>query len=94
MDFDKLITEGNCTIVDVRSPEEYDYGHVPNSFNIPLGEIVDRMDEIKALKMPLVLCCASGARSGRAAEYLKQNEIDCCNGGSWIDLNFNKLKLA
>lgn len=56
MDIEKLITKNKCTILDVRSPEEYNYGHVPGAVNIPLGEIMDRMDEIKGLKTPLVLC--------------------------------------
>ena len=95
MNIEKLIKEDNCTILDVRSPEEYNDGHAPGAVNIPLGEIMDRMDEIKGLKTPLVLCCASGARSGRAAEFLGQSGIDCCNGGSWMDLNFNnQLKSA
>ena len=94
MDIEKLITEDNCTILDVRSPEEFNYGHVPGSVNIPIDQIEARMDEVKALKKPLVLCCASGARSGRVTEYLEQNDIECVNGGSWINLNFNKLKSA
>lgn len=94
MDIEKLIKENNCTILDVRTPEEYAYGSVPGSINIPLDEITSGMDEIKALKKPVVLCCASGARSGRVTEFLEQNEIDCCNGGSWMDLNFNQLKSA
>ncbi|MEO7316237.1 MAG: rhodanese-like domain-containing protein [Ginsengibacter sp.] len=94
MDIEKLIKEDCCVIVDVRSPEEYQYGNVPGSVNIPLGEIVERLEEIKEIKAPLVLCCASGARSGRAAEFLSLHEIECYNGGSWLDLNFNKLKIV
>lgn len=92
MDIEKLIKEDNCVILDVRTPEEFHYGNVPGSINIPLGEIVDRLEEIKELKAPLVICCASGARSGRAAEYLSLCDIECYNGGSWMDLNFNHLK--
>ena len=94
MDIEKLIKEDNCTILDVRTQEEFDYGNVPGSVNIPTDQIVSRIEEVKALKKPLILCCASGARSGRVAEYLEHNDIECVNGGSWIDLNFNKLKSA
>ena len=94
MNIEKLIKEDNCTIVDVRTPEEYMGGNVAGSVNIPMDEVMARMDEIKGLKMPLVICCASGARSGRVTEFLEQNGIDCCNGGSWMDLNFNQLKSA
>jgi rhodanese-related sulfurtransferase len=47
-----------------------------------------RMDELKRLKQPLVLCCASGGRSGQATQYLMQKGIECCNAGSWLDVNY------
>jgi rhodanese-related sulfurtransferase len=46
------------------------------------------MDEIKDLKTPLVLCCASGGRSGMAHGFLAQQGIECVNGGSWLDVNY------
>ena len=75
------------TIVDVRTPGEFMGGHVEGSINIPLQEIQQRIEEIKALPQPIILCCASGNRSGQATSYLKSLGIDCSNGGSWIDVN-------
>lgn len=75
------------TIVDVRTPGEFMGGHVAGSINIPLQEIQQRIEEIKALPQPIILCCASGNRSGQATSYLKSLGIDCSNGGSWIDVN-------
>lgn len=75
------------TVVDVRTPGEFMGGHVAGSINIPLQEIQERLDEIKALPQPIVLCCASGNRSGQATYFLKQQGIDCSNGGSWLDVN-------
>ncbi len=92
MDIEKLIKQNKCTILDVRSEEEYSYGNVAGSINISLGDIVERLEEIKGLKTPPYICCTSGVRSGRATEYLSLYEIECYNGGSWIDLNFNQLK--
>jgi rhodanese-related sulfurtransferase len=69
------------TIVDVRQPEEFIGGHVAGSINIPLPEIGIRLDEIRQMPQPLVLCCASGARSNRATEYLRGQGIRCENGG-------------
>ncbi|WP_222165820.1 rhodanese-like domain-containing protein [Edaphocola aurantiacus] len=71
------------TIVDVRTVEEYREGHAAGSINIPLHELTGRLDEIKAMEQPLLLCCAKGIRSGQAAAYLHQLGIDCANGGSW-----------
>lgn len=75
------------TIIDVRTPGEFMGGHVAGSINIPLHEIQNRANEIKALSQPIVLCCASGMRSGQATVYLKSLGVDCENGGSWLDIN-------
>ena len=42
-----------------------------------------RLEELKDLEMPLLLCCASGGRSAMANQYLKEQEIECLNAGSW-----------
>lgn len=83
---EELIRSGNATIVDVRSTGEFMSGHVNGSINIPLQEIAGRLDEFKNMKN-IVLCCASGNRSGQAALYLRQNGIECENGGSWANVN-------
>jgi rhodanese-related sulfurtransferase len=75
------------TIVDVRTPTEFMGGHVAGSINIPLQEIPDRLQEFKNLAQPIILCCASGNRSGQATAYLKANGIECTNGGSWLSVN-------
>lgn len=79
--------ENKGTIIDVRTPGEYMGGHVAGSINIPLQEITARVSEIKAMAQPIVLCCASGNRSGQATAFLKQNGIECSNGGSWLEVN-------
>ncbi len=76
------------TIVDVRTPSEFMGGHVAGSINIPLQEIQTRIEEITNMVQPIVLCCASGNRSGQATVYLKSLGIDCENGGSWMDVNY------
>jgi phage shock protein E len=83
-----IIKEKQGTIVDVRTVEEFRGGNAKGSINIPLQEIEKRMDELKALKQPLVLCCASGGRSSNATQHLKQQGIECHNGGSWMDVEF------
>lgn len=76
------------TIIDVRTPGEFMGGNVSGSVNIPLQEIVSRLDEIKSMPQPIILCCASGNRSGQATAFLRGNGIDCENGGSWMDVNY------
>ena len=74
------------TIIDVRSPEEYKSGHVENSKNIPLQEIKDHLRDILSFEQPIILCCASGNRSGQATTFLKNQGVECSNGGSWTDV--------
>ncbi len=88
MTIENIVKTKQGTIVDVRTPGEFMGGHVVGSINIPLQEIEKRWDEIKSLKQPLVLCCASGGRSGQATQYLLQQGIECMNGGSWLDVNY------
>ncbi len=88
MNAEQIIKEKQGTIIDVRTTNEFMGGNVVGSINIPLQEIQLRMDELKNLKQPLVLCCASGNRSGQATHFLSQQGIECCNGGSWLDVNY------
>ncbi len=88
MNAEQIIKEKQGTIIDVRTPNEFMGGNVAGSINIPLQEIQLRIDELKNLNQPLVLCCASGNRSGQATHFLSQQGIECCNGGSWLDVNY------
>ena len=61
-------------IVDVRTPEEFKQGHVPNAINVPLSEIIDNPAILASSKeKPIVLYCRSGYRAGKAAEALQKN---------------------
>ena len=77
------------TIIDVRTRGEFMGGNVAGSINIPLNEIPQRLVEIKKMPQPIILCCASGARSGQATFFLQSNGINCENGGSWYDVNYD-----
>jgi phage shock protein E len=77
------LIENGAILIDVRTPGEYTSGKPKNSKNIPLDKIGGKIDKIKALKKPVVLCCASGMRSGRATTMLKSKGIEAYNGGGW-----------
>lgn len=70
-------------VLDVRTPMEFDSGHVEGSVNIPLQQITARVDEIKKYKKPVIACCRTGARSGNATTFLNSKGIDTINGGAW-----------
>jgi len=75
--------ENGAVVIDVRTIQEFEEGHVQGSKNIPLNTIGSRLDEIKKLNKPIITCCRSGARSGSAATILKQHGVDAINGGPW-----------
>lgn len=83
----KQMIDSGAVIIDVRTPQEYQGGHVAGSKNIPLNTIDRKVDEIKRLGKPVVLCCASGGRSGQATGFLKSKGIECENGGGWREVN-------
>ncbi len=71
-------------VIDVRTPQEFDQGKVPESINIPLDRIAANAERIKNMNRPVVFCCASGARSGNAVNVMKGKGLkEVYNGGSW-----------
>jgi phage shock protein E len=72
-----------AVVIDVRTIGEYEGGHVNGSKNIVLNSIPSKVNEIKALNKKVIAVCRSGARSGQATSFLKQQGIDVINGGPW-----------
>ncbi len=76
-----------ANLVDVREPYEYADGHVPGARLVPLAAVPGLIGEVTTDR-PLYLVCQSGSRSGMAAEYLAQFDIDAVNveggTGDWV----------
>jgi len=71
-------------VIDVRTPQEFDQGKVPESINIPVDRIAANADRIINMKRPVVFCCASGMRSANALNIMKGKGLkEGYNGGSW-----------
>lgn len=73
MDEAKKIFEsaGDYIIVDVRHPEEYAEGHIPNAINIPNEDIdKDEPSELPDKKQTIYVYCRSGNRSKQASKKL------------------------
>ena len=69
-------------VVDVRTPAEFKDGSYPGAINIPVSVLPVRMNELELRDKPIVLFCASGARSGQGARLLKQAGFtDVVNAG-------------
>lgn len=74
-------------IVDVRTPQEYDNGHIPDAFNIPADRLKVSAERLRASKLPVIVCCSSGERSTNAVQLLKANGVkEVYNGGDWKKL--------
>ena len=59
-------------VIDVRSPGEFNAGHLAKGINIPLDEIETAIPQrVKDRNQALLLHCASGMRSGLARRKLK-----------------------
>ena len=80
---------GQATLVDVRTPEEFDAGHLSNASNIDLAspdfdQQIDELDREKSY----VIYCATGNRAGQAVEQmLAQGFTDVVNGGGYEELS-------
>ena len=88
-DVQEYVQKG-AIILDVRTPSEFKDGHIKGSKNIALQTLNGQVETIKKWNKPIIACCKSGMRSTQATSILKQNGIDCINGGGWTSLE-NKL---
>ena len=64
---------GSISVVDVRGPDEFDgaLGHIASALNLPLGELPERLIEIRASQdQPVILVCKTDKRSAAAAAIL------------------------
>ena len=77
------LKKNGAIFVDVRSAGEFANANAPGTINIPLQELGSRLGEIPR-SSPVVLCCASGTRSGMAKLLLKKNGyLNVYNIGTW-----------
>ena len=63
--------QDGALLLDVRSPGEFESGHLEGARNIPVGELEKRVAELGAKETKIVVYCHSGVRATRAAGILK-----------------------
>lgn len=63
----------NVQLIDVRTPQEYEKGHIDNALNFNINEKEVFLKQVSSLdkKEPVYLYCEKGGRSNRAAELMK-----------------------
>lgn len=77
-DVEKLKCDGSMTLIDVRTAEEFDSGHIKGFFNIPVDELREHIEEFD-IKKPVYVVCQSGLRSYIACCILSQYGFECYN---------------
>lgn len=65
----RQLVEHGAHLVDVRTPREYAQGALPGAVNVPLQTLLAGIQQLEKDK-PIILYCASGARSHQAARAL------------------------
>ena len=72
-----LMNREACTIIDVRSEEKFNVGHIPNAVNIPYNKLPEMVDKLKKQpKKTILVYCGSGNSSGKAMKLLNQKEFE------------------
>ncbi len=68
----RALVAGGATLVDVRTPEEFEAGHLDGALNLPVDEFDAKLALLAGKEQQdVVVYCRSGARSARAAGVLK-----------------------
>lgn len=82
-----LDNNGQVLLIDVRTPGEYDKGHIPGAINVPIGELASKIREMKVAKdRTIVTTCDHGGRSSQAAMELQKmgyHATSFCRIDSW-----------
>ena len=89
----QLINREKAVVIDVREADEFAAGHVNGARNVPVGELEEKLPAaVKNKALPVILVCASGARSRRAvgiAKKLGYEQAQSLGGGlkAWKEAN-------
>ena len=87
------INREKAVVIDVCEAAEFSAAHITGAKNVPLGELEAKLPlTVKNKALPLILVCASGARSGRAvaiAKKLGYEQAQSLSGGlkAWKQAN-------
>ena len=97
-EFQTLIADPNMQLLDVRTPEEFDEGHIAGATLVDVNDssFVERAVAILDKQRPVAVYCRSGRRSARAANLLVAQgyTVTNLNGGvmAWQDAGKTLIK--
>ncbi len=93
----QFINHQNAAILDLRSDESFLSGHIVDAISLPVAQLQEKTKKIEKFKsQPIVLVCASGVESARAATILAQKGFNpyILSGGmrAWREANMPIIK--
>lgn len=65
--------QAGARILDVRTAEEFQAGHIEGAINVPLADLTRRLKEVGSKEQAVVVYCRSGVRSAAAARLLAES---------------------
>ena len=81
----KEFIDNNAVIIDVRSESEFNTGNLEGSVNVPLKDLMYRVNEFEKDKKYITVCTV-GMRAESAKKFFKKRGYQVVNGGRWSDL--------
>ena len=80
-----------AVLLDVRTPQEYQEGHIPESKNVPLQQLDNIVSVAKNKDIPLFVYCYSGSRSRQATGMLQRMGYSKVNNIPFVDRKSTRL---
>jgi rhodanese-related sulfurtransferase len=81
----KEFIDNNAVIIDVRSESEFNSGNLEGSVNVPLKDLMYRVNEFKKDKKYITVCTV-GMRAESAKKFFEKKGYQVVNGGRWSAL--------
>tara|TARA_B100000963_G_scaffold356505_1_gene376723 strand:+ start:3000 stop:3419 length:420 start_codon:yes stop_codon:yes gene_type:complete len=72
----KLCNNDEAVLIDLRSSDLFNSGHITSSINIPLSDILKRSNEINNSNKKIILICEMGNSAPNAGEILQKEGFD------------------
>ena len=79
-DLTQLVNKNAASVIDLRTSDEFDIGHIPNSVNMPHDDFDNYSHQISSdLEKPIILICSMGRQSASIGETLMKMEYTNVN---------------
>ena len=72
------LLQGGYQLIDVREQDEWDAGHHKRANHLPMGEVVEKIDNFN-IEEKYIFVCRSGARSGRVTNFMISKNVESYN---------------